>query len=338
LNDIPLINTCWLKPFADYFTKRGLRVSPYCDLAQIELSQVTSGEGWITKHQLYLFLEALAKGEQMPEVGFVVGEIITPDCLGDLGKAMAQDNTLGGVIRTFCELINRLVEGNHCRLEEGDDGEVWFFNSKSYSPDAGRVIADHAGLMSMINLARLVGGKDWYPSKACLQTKTTSAYRKVPGLKNCEFEFNQTAAGFAFPARWLLLTTKQGIPLTTTKRLSSLGLLNEGETVSYKLELLLKEIIGVGGICPTIKLMSELCDTSARTLHRQLKDSGSSYQNILDRVRLKHAYERLSGSDLSIKELAYSLGYSGPNNFIRAFRRLSGVSPTQYRQSHSKMG
>ncbi|MEP4076289.1 AraC family transcriptional regulator ligand-binding domain-containing protein [Haloferula sp.] len=336
MKEITLINTCWLKPFADYFGERGISLSPYCDSAQIELSQVNSGEGWITKHQLYLFLDSLAKGENMPEVGFVVGEIITPDCLGDLGKAMAQAETLGGVIRTFCELINRHVEGNECRLEEGDDGEIWFFNTKSQSPDPGRLIADHAGLMSMINLARLIGGREWYPSKACLQTPATSVYRKVEGLRTCELKFDQEAAGFSFPAQWLLRSTKTSMPQSVSAHRSD-GLLQEGEPVAAKLELLLKEIIGVGGICPTIKLMSELCDTSARTLHRQLKSSGSSYQEILDRVRYQQACDELTGSEISIKELAYKLGYSGSNNFVRAFKRLSGTTPAHYRDQKGRV-
>ncbi|GEM_PF-1258670 len=335
LKEIPLINTCWLKPFADYFAQRSVSVRPYCEIAQIELSQVTSGEGWITKHQLYVFLDALAKGEGMPEVGFVVGEILTPDCLGDLGTAMAQANTLGGVIRTFCELINRHVEGNHCRLEEAGDGDVWFFNSKSQSPDAGRVIADHAGLMSMINLARLVGGGDWYPSKACLQTETTSVYRKLPGLKNCEFEFNQTAAGFSFPAHWLLRPTKSLVQ-PDSARSQSPGLLKQGEAVTAKLTLLLKEIIGVGGICPTIKLMADLCDTSSRTLHRELKLDGETYQKILDRIRFEQACIDLTESETPVKEIACRIGFSGSNNFIRSFKRMSGCTPTQYRQSHSR--
>ncbi len=335
MKDVPLINTCWLKPFADYFAERGVSLGPYCDLAQIELRQVTSGEGWITKHQLYLFLDAVANGEKMPEVGFVVGETITPDCLGDLGAAMAQANTLGGVIRTFCELINRHVEGNHCRLEEGDEGEIWFFNSKSQSPDPGRVIADHAGLMSMINLVRLAEGRSWYPSKACLQTQVTSDHRKIPGLESCKIEFNKPAAGFAFPARWLLRSTKKSIRFSTGNTQSP-GLLKEGQAVTAKLTLLLQEIIGVGGICPTIKLVADLCDTSSRTLHRELKLAGETYQKILDRIRFEQACSQLTDSQAPVKEIAYNLGFSGSNNFIRAFKRMSGSTPTKFRQSCQK--
>ena len=330
MKEVPLINTCWLKPFAEYFGKRGVGLEPYCAAAQIELVQITSGSGWITKHQLYLFLEALAKGEKMPEVGFVVGELITPDYLGDLGKAMAKAGTLGEVIRTFCDLINRHVEGNHCHLEEGAEGEVWFFNAKDPIPVPGQAIADQAGLMSMVNLVRLVGGREWYPDKACLQTAPTNAYRKVPGLKDCEFTFEQEASGFAFPAKWLLCSTKEAIQLQDEEPPGK-GLLQGGEPIAEKIEILLNEIMGVGGICPTVKLMADLCNTSTRTLHRQLQQAGTNYKGILDRVRYEQACAQLRDSEISVKELAYRLGYSGSNNFIRCFKRLSGGTPSAYR-------
>tara|TARA_R110000850_G_scaffold64247_3_gene144429 strand:+ start:2039 stop:3043 length:1005 start_codon:yes stop_codon:yes gene_type:complete len=328
---LPLIHTCWLKPFADYFSEKGISLKPYCEAVQIELTHVTTGDGWITKHQLYGFLQALAIGEKMPEVGFVVGERITPDCLGDLGAAMAQEETLGGVVRTFGRLINRHVEGNRCWLEEGEEGEVWLFNEKSSSSEPGRTIADQAGLMSMINLARLVAGKSWYPDKAVLQTESTDAHRKLPGLHQLDLKFDQQASGFAFPANWLLRSIQMG-DLPSSLEASSEGLLNEDETIDEKLRLLLREIVGVGGMCPTVRLMGELCDIRPRTLHRRLGEAGVTYQKLLDEVRLDQAKGLLLDSELSVKEVAYELGYSGPNNFIRAFRRQTELSPTAYRR------
>ncbi|MFK7851733.1 MAG: helix-turn-helix domain-containing protein [Akkermansiaceae bacterium] len=335
LKQIPLIHTCWLKPFADYFSEKGVSLAPYCEEAQIALAFATTGEGWITKHQLYEFLQAIAIGEKMPEVGFVVGELITPDCLGDLGAAMDQAKTLAGVVRIFGELINRHVEGNFCWLEEGDDGEVWLFNKKSTSSEPGRVIADQAGLMSMINLVRLVAGKSWYPEKAALQTEPTRCHRKLPGIGKIEFEFEHNASGFAFPARWLLRPTEIH-EVSHLENRQALGLLNEGEPVSTKLELLLREMMGVGGICPTLKLMADLCDTSPRSLHRQLKNEGSSYQQILDKIRFEQARSQLEKTELSIKELAYQLGFSGSNNFVRSFKRMSGFTPSQFRQANCR--
>lgn len=331
MKSLPLINTSWLKPFADYFAERRINLHRYYDAANIEAEMVTSGEGWITKHQLYTFLNSLADGEKMPEVGFVVGEHITPDKLGSMSHSMAKAETLADVIQAFCLLINRHVEENRCWLQEGDKGDVWFFNAKSPTFTADRAIADHAGLMSMINLVRLVGGKNWYPPQMKLQTSPTTAHRKVPGLKHTKIQFDQQAAGFSFPVNWIL----QNVQLTNfpSSTLSSQdGLLKSNESIVEKLKRLLREIIGVGGISPSLKLMSELCGTSSRTLYRRLQETGISYRALIDEVRLERACNQLKDTDVTINELAFNLGYSGANNFIRSFKRMTAMTPETFRQ------
>jgi AraC-like DNA-binding protein len=332
---LPLIHTSWLKPFADFFASRRISLLPYFETASIEVEMATSGEGWVTKLQLYTFLNSLAEGEKMPEVGFLVGETITPDKLGSMSQAMAKAETLAGVIQAFCLLINRHVEENRCWLEEGDEGEVWFYNGKSPTFTADRAIADHAGLMSMVNLARLVGGKGWYPKRMALQTSPTTAHRKIPGLKDIEIRFDQPAAGFTFPVEWLLRSIQlQDLPSPINT--SSAGLLNSDESIVEKLKLLLREIVGVGGFSPKLKLMAELCGTSPRTLHRRLREAGVSYQELIDEVRFERACAELRSSQVSVKELAFELGYSGANNFIRAFKRVAGTTPAEFRVPERK--
>ena len=326
-----MIHTCWLKPFADFFAAREVSLEPCCQRAGIELAHVTTGDSWITKHQLYVFLETLAKDQKMPEVGFVVGDLITPDCLGALGEAMAGAKSLSGVLRIFGQLINRHVEGNRCWLEEGEGGEVWLLNEKSASPEPGRIIADQAGLMSMINLVRLVAGRDWYPEKAWLQTRPTTAHRKLAGMRSCDLEFERKATGFAFPARWLLHSTDGSLSVGSSAQRSR-GLIDEGREIDEKLELLLTEVLGVGGMLPSASMLAELIGMSPRTLHRKLVERQTGYQEILDGVRFKKAKMLLEESDLSIQEISEQLGMSGANNFVRTFKRLAGTTPGAYRK------
>ena len=47
-------------------------------------------------------------------------------------------------------------------------------------------------------------------------------------------------------------------------------------------------------------------------------------------VRLAREY--LGDPDLKVEAIARHLGYSGSNNFVRAFRRMSGLTPSQFRR------
>ena len=48
--------------------------------------------------------------------------------------------------------------------------------------------------------------------------------------------------------------------------------------------------------------------------------------------RLAAAKDLLIHSDLPVSEVAFHVGFSDVNNFIRAFRRETGCTPLRYRE------
>ena len=72
---------------------------------------------------------------------------------------------------------------------------------------------------------------------------------------------------------------------------------------------------------------------TSRTLHRRLIDEHSSYREILEEVKQSLAISYLSNTSMTVKEIAYFLGYDDDRNFSRAFRRWRGMSPSQFRSS-----
>ena len=48
--------------------------------------------------------------------------------------------------------------------------------------------------------------------------------------------------------------------------------------------------------------------------------------------KMNHAEELLKHSNLSIKEIAYELGYCHQFHFSNEFRRISGISPDTFRK------
>jgi AraC-like DNA-binding protein len=77
---------------------------------------------------------------------------------------------------------------------------------------------------------------------------------------------------------------------------------------------------------------------SARTLQRRLSAVGSSYQQVLDSSRRETAERCLTGSSLSVAEIAYMLGFSEPAAFHRAFKRWTGMTPQAVRHRQREDG
>ena len=65
-------------------------------------------------------------------------------------------------------------------------------------------------------------------------------------------------------------------------------------------------------------------------LYRKVKAlTGRSPVEMLRTARLNRAYQLLLGSDKSISEVAYAVGFSAPSYFTKCFRDEFGVSPSE---------
>lgn len=60
--------------------------------------------------------------------------------------------------------------------------------------------------------------------------------------------------------------------------------------------------------------------------------TGHSFLQLLKRVRFQKAETYLKNTSYSIQKISELLGYENPENFIRAFKKEYGLSPTQYRK------
>ncbi len=70
----------------------------------------------------------------------------------------------------------------------------------------------------------------------------------------------------------------------------------------------------------------------SRFRHLFSRDVGHSFRDYLRRVRLRHAARLLRDVRLSVKQVALSSGYGNPGNFTRAFAKLYGSPPLEFRR------
>lgn len=61
------------------------------------------------------------------------------------------------------------------------------------------------------------------------------------------------------------------------------------------------------------------------------KMTGQSFIQLQKRVRFQKAENYLAATNFSIQKISYLLGYENPENFIRAFKKEYGISPSKYR-------
>ena len=81
-----------------------------------------------------------------------------------------------------------------------------------------------------------------------------------------------------------------------------------------------------------------LLNLSPRSLHRQLKEEGTSLQVLKDEVRHERAIELLQRTRKPIKQVAESAGFQNEKSFIRAFKQWTGQTPAAFREARQSSG
>lgn len=85
----------------------------------------------------------------------------------------------------------------------------------------------------------------------------------------------------------------------------------------------------------TLDALAHHIHISARSIDRHLKKEGVSYRELSDKVRFERARQILLTGRSTVMDAAMQLGFSDAANFSRAFKRVVGVSPGEYRQSEA---
>jgi two-component system response regulator YesN len=61
------------------------------------------------------------------------------------------------------------------------------------------------------------------------------------------------------------------------------------------------------------------------------KHVGETFIDYLTRLRIDKAKDLIGREELSLKEVCYEVGYNDPNYFSRVFKKVTGISPSEYR-------
>ncbi|MCC8152198.1 MAG: AraC family transcriptional regulator, partial [Lachnospiraceae bacterium] len=65
--------------------------------------------------------------------------------------------------------------------------------------------------------------------------------------------------------------------------------------------------------------------------------TGMTFTQILQKVRIEHAQILLQDTNLPVIQVGIQVGYDTPENFIRTFKKLVHMTPTEYRHSYANI-
>ncbi len=327
MDSIDLCQAGVLLPFVRCLDRRGLPTARYLEKCRIPPELVTSYDAKIIKRQAWRFFEDVAQREGIASLGFLDGDPTDIHELGPLGQALLQSVTLKDAIDTFSRLVPSFAEGNSCWLRQGKETSWLCLRTRDMARSAR--VADHYSIVILREVIRLAAGADWAPTQISLYSDASKSTSEIRQIANASVRYSQERTAIAFPTK--LLAKSVGKPVNSTMSIESTALDIDGSTsTADALRTVLSSLIKYR-VLPTADETAEIIGKSRTTLYRALQAEGTDYRHLSERVRFDAACHLLGDRSLSIKQIAFEVGYAHQANFVRAFRQLSGYTPTEFR-------
>ena len=187
----------------------------------------------------------------------------------------------------------------------------------------------------VLRARRITGDSNLAPHAVHFMHEKPEDTSRHERLFRCELKFDQPASELVMSAEFL----ERRMPMAES------GL---RELLERRADAMLARLPQSGGYAEQVLALAdgELRTTSAehisarlgvseRTLHRRLAAEGTSYRELIERVR-KAAALRFLDQPRSLEEVADLLGYASTQSFQRAFRRWMGTSPGSYQRQRAR--
>ncbi|NIP95348.1 MAG: AraC family transcriptional regulator [Akkermansiaceae bacterium] len=327
MEDLELVQASGLKPAVEALRRLGINADFYLERHGIPSDFIELPYAPVPKRErLWAFLDDVEGLEGLDNLGFLIGDNMDLTEVGPFGRMIAQASTLLDAVRVLQHNISNFAQRNSIGItHEGDT--VWIF-CESYKKTCRP--ADHLTLMFLVAVVRLAAGPNWRPSAVQLQTDPVEHLQSLPLLKDCSVEFNRPHAAVAVPAALLRQPLLNYDPDSPREHIHLTPLPDTGR-LSDSLRVVVASLLPYHGP-PGAEEAARMVGVSRSTLFRRLAGERTTYRDLVEGVRFEAARKCLRNPRLSVKDISFLLGYSNPNNFIRAFRNLAGIPPNEFRR------
>ena len=175
---------------------------------------------------------------------------------------------------------------------------------------------------------------DFAPLRVTFTHARDAGQREVHRLLRCPVEFAQTVDSWVLPQRVMdLPIVSADSYLLRILTVHADELLTESHSVTRLQSMVADQLIS---LLPSgeyrAAAAAQRLNMSTRSFTRQLAKEGTTFGEILERLRRRLATRCLAHDRMSIKQIAWLLGYSEPGAFTHAYKRWTGTTPRRARQ------
>lgn len=312
---------------AGWMKDRGLEIDDLLLAENINPEALTTPDQFVALASYIRFFERAAARTGYRHLGLKMGRFDDPGSLSALGYLFMSAPSLIDALEYFSSNLHALQEATLNRISLSRTEVMIEYRILEDAIIHRRQDAEYS-IAASENLVRLYSEEKIRPREVYFEHSCTGSYDNYRAHFGCDIFFDQPAN--------VLIYDREGFNLRGSVRHCSmphivehLHALAARRNVPDATSAKVKRLIDAGVTSETE--IADRLSMSISTLGRRLRSENQSFRGLLTDHRIVKAQRMLHATDRSIADIALAAGYAESASFTRAFRKRTGMSPSQFR-------
>ena len=292
--------------------------------------ELTEGRNCFIPHAAVIgFVNAAARAAGEPNFGLMIAPTMNAANYGSFGRYVLGAETLGQSIeRAIAALCYHSTDDRMSVAVVGDEARYSYVFALSGQAGYEMIAGAAAGVL--LSVLRAYLPFDWRPLRIELDIKRPRQTGLFEDLFQCPVMFNAPAVTVVMERHHLSAAPNRASwPIVT---IEDVARERPGGAPRDLLDVVMEQIraqVLAGSV--SIDHAARPMGTSVRTLQRELNRLGTDFRSLANAARIQRATELLRHMSGSITRVSAEMGYSSPANFARAFQKVTGRTPREFR-------
>ena len=315
-----------------YLDRDGIAAEALLSKAQLSRGQLAQDSDGISVASQHRFLEFAAIETNDPLLGLHVAAEMDLRDAGILFYLAAASATVAEALEHLVRYAGTANEALNLDISRHKRETVLTVRLIGGHDEPRRQFSEFIAL-AVIRALNRATNRDFAPSRMTFAHPRSSGLREIHRILRCPVEFAQTTDSWVFPQRVMELPITSGDShLLQILEAHADDLLSERHTTTGLRGLVENQLLSMlpsGRV--QMAVVAQQLGMSERSFKRHLAQEGTTFGEILDRLRNRIALRYLEDRHMTLQQIAWLLGYSEIGAFNHAFKRWTGTSPGRAR-------
>lgn len=330
LSGVLRVNAVW--GLRGLLAEAGVGLAEVLDAAGLPRATFDCPDSLVPYIQLESLFDVCEQRLSCDHVGLLIGQRSRLIDMGLAGEAAMCERTTGEALRAFIEHFNLHDTAATCTLLADRHGIRFVYTVLQQGMHDTRHF-QYGAIAITCNILRDLCGLEFEPVVVRFASRMPNHLRPFHRFFRAPLEFDCEESSITFLPRWL----ERPVPaVDEAHRVRVMARLRaEHDAMLTDFPSVVRRVFRKHMLSGSFRMedVARTLSMHRRTLDRHLQQHGVLYSDLVDTVREDVARQLLQDTLMPIQRISDTVRYSSAANFATAFRRRTGMTPSDYRRS-----